>query len=99
MTPRDRARTILYYLATNEVAGTPQILHHQLKLYRDADWSVDTTKRRLRDFHEHNLVTYHADIGKGYYQISEKGTQAVKRGFSDEELDDIVGTAPYSFDQ
>lgn len=99
MTPRDRARTILYYLATNEVAGTAQILHHQLKLYRDADWSVDTTKRRLRDFHEHDLVTYHPEIGKGYYQISEKGKQAVKRGLSDDELDDIVGTAPYSFDQ
>lgn len=99
MKPEDRARTILYYLATNEVAGTPSILHHQLKLYRDADWSVDTTKRRLRDFHEHSYVTYHPDIGKGYYEISEKGKQRAQRGLSDAKLKDIVGTATYTFDQ
>jgi hypothetical protein len=97
MKPEDRARTILFYLATNEVAGTPTIIHHQLKLYRDADWSTDTTKRRLRDFHEHGLVTYHPDVGKGYYEISEEGRNAIQHGISDDELTDIIGTAGYSW--
>ncbi len=89
----DRARVILTYLATNEVAGTPNIIHHQLELYRDANWTVHTTRRRLNDFEKHGLVDYHADVAKGYYSISDAGKQAVKDGLSDDELNEIVGSA------
>lgn len=99
MRPQDRARTILEYLAANEVAGTPNIIHHQLKLYRDADWSVDTTRRRLRDFHEHDLVTYHPDIGKGYYELSPHGRTRLLDGLTDDDYTRIIGTADYSFEQ
>lgn len=99
MKPADRARTILCYLADNEVAGTPAIIHNQLKLYRDADWSVDTTKRRLRDFHEHGLVEYLPDLGKGYYKISKKGQKHLIDGISDDEYNKIIGSSGYSWDQ
>lgn len=89
----DRARVILTYLATNDVAGTPNIIHHQLELYRDADWTLHTTRRRLNDFQAHGLVEYYPDIGKGYYGISDAGRDAVKAGISDERLDEIVGTS------
>lgn len=89
----DRARIILTYLATNEVAGTPNIIHHQLELYREIDWTVHTTRRRLNDFQEAGLVEYHPDMAKGYYAASDEGRERVTRGISDDELEEIVGLA------
>lgn len=89
----DRARVILEYLATNEVAGTPRFIHHQLEIFRDADWSHDTTRRRLWDFQVEGLVTYLPEYGKGFYTITEQGRERVKHGISDAELDQIAGSA------
>lgn len=95
MAPADRARTVLTYLAANEVAATAATIHHNLELYHDADWSRDTTKRRLLDFKKVGYVDYHADIAKGYYAISKAGKFRAEQGISDDELNDIIGAADY----
>lgn len=91
MNAKDRARVILEYLANNEVAGTPNIVHHQLELFRDADWSKDTTARRLNDFQVVGWVEYLPDRGKGWYKATDLGRAAHEEGLSDEQLDRIVG--------
>lgn len=99
MKAADRARTILRYLADNEVAGTPSVIHNNLKLYRDANWSRDTTKRRLFDFTEVGLVEHLPDIGRnGYYRISNEGQKRLIDGISNDEYNEIIGSAGYSFD-
>lgn len=99
MKPEDRLRTILAYLATNEVAGTPNILHHQLKLYRDVDWSVYTTRRRLKDLRAVGYVEYLPDVAKGYYTISDQGRAAFTAGITDEDLEAILGSGDYDTNQ
>jgi len=99
MAPADRARIVLSYLAANDIAGTPAMIHHNLKMHEGADWSRDTTKRRLNDFQAVGYVDYYPEIGDGYYAISTAGSFRVENGITDDELQDIVGTAEYSFDQ
>lgn len=98
MNAADRARTILRYLADNEVAGTPSVIHNNLKLYRGADWSRDTTHRRLKDFAEVGLVEHLPDIGRnGYYRISTTGHKRIIDGITDDEYADVIASAGYSF--
>jgi Fe2+ or Zn2+ uptake regulation protein len=92
MTSEDVARVILDYLAQNEVALSPTYLHHQLKLYRNATWSSDTTDRRLKDFHEIGWVNY-INRGKGLFEISDEGRRKVEDGLTDEELSEAIGAA------
>lgn len=96
MAPADRARTILSFLANNQIAANAATIHHNLVLYHDADWSRDTTKRRLHDFRKVGYVDYHPNIAKGYYSISKAGKFRAQQGLSDAELNDIIGTADYS---
>jgi len=93
MDSRARAREILDYLATNEVAGTTYFVHHQLELFRDADWSVDTTIRRIEDYHAVGYLDYLPDRGKGFYLVTDAGRQANEDGLTDEQLDSIIGIA------
>lgn len=95
MAPADRARTVLLYLANNDIAATAATIHHNLELYHDADWSRDTTKRRLLDFEKVGYVDHHPNLGKGYYSISKAGRYRAQQGISDDELNDIIGTADY----
>jgi len=99
MAPVDRARTILSYLAANDIAGTPAMIHHNLELHKQVDWSRDTTHRRLNDFQAVGYVDYYPDIGDGYYAVSTAGSFRVENGITDDELQEAIGTAEYSFDQ
>lgn len=95
MSKQDRAREILNYLAENEVAGTPSFIHHQLELFRNAKWSLHTTRRRLKDFRSVGYVDYLEDRGNGFYIITDAGRHAADEGLTDEDLEDILGRGDY----
>jgi Fe2+ or Zn2+ uptake regulation protein len=92
MTPAERARIIIEYLADNEVAGTPAMIEDQLELFYDADISVDTVRRRLKDFAAVGYVKHLPEYSQyGYYTITRSGRFRANQGMTDEELEDIIG--------
>jgi DNA-binding IclR family transcriptional regulator len=96
MTPADRARQILAYLAANNVAGTPEMVLQQLEIFhaidRHSDLSVDTVRRRLKDFAAVGYVERLPDYGhQGYYRATAAGRFRMDDEITDEELEAIIG--------
>lgn len=85
-----RARVILDYLASNEVAGNPAFIHHQLEVFRGADWTVYTTRRRLQDFHDGGFLEHLEDRGRGLYYFDEEARDRYNRGLTDDDLREAI---------
>lgn len=79
MRKEDRIRTILEFLEDRNVALPPKPLYDNLDRYEGVDFSYSTVKRLLAELTEEGLVEY-LDIGKGYYCISEEGSQFLGSG-------------------
>lgn len=65
---------ILEYLRDIYPSGEPPtVIHYNLTTWFGADWSLDTTRRRLERLDEKDFVEIVRETGS-YYRITEDGT-------------------------
>lgn len=77
MTTAEREELILRFMAEHELALPLTPIFQNLRREEGITFSKRTVKRRLEALEEDGFVQW-LDIGRGYWEITEKGKQRVE---------------------